>query len=488
MNNEKLLEEYSFLKEVLDTNMVDVPEKLIDQIIGQDEVIETLKIAIDRRRHILLVGVPGVGKSLLAKTIADSLPEIKTEVYVSRNPDMLSRPNIKIIQYTDEEIKAINKIPEKIQLDTVNLEILFQFNFYCKGCNKISNSDLLKCPQCNKFKLQKNSTTENNFYLQGMLKMMGDFGKKEEKENKAPKILDLSFSAEKFNLEPGLYERNGDTLLRYPPICRRYKLNQKLSSQARLLPLNRKKFIHVIGAGENELLGEIKHDPYGGDEKIGTEEYKRVIPGAIHEAHEGVLYIDEISRITHLQKAIYTAMQDKKYPISTAAHGSGSSAKVMDVPCDFLFFASCNISDLHTISKPLRSRISGYGYELFVNSYTKISEKILKGYVQFIAQEIKKGKGSILPFENSAIVEIILEGIKIGQKESGEIDTITLKFRDIAGLILKASDRALFLNKKSVIKEDVVESINKNQKIEQILSEKFGNFSSAKEFEQFGEN
>ena len=42
-------------------------------IVGQDKVVEELILAIFCRGHVLLVGVPGLAKTLLVQTISDSL-------------------------------------------------------------------------------------------------------------------------------------------------------------------------------------------------------------------------------------------------------------------------------------------------------------------------------------------------------------------------------------------------------------------------------
>ena len=40
-----------------------VSEKIIDQVIGQDEAVAIMKKAAQQRRHVLLIGDPGTGKS-----------------------------------------------------------------------------------------------------------------------------------------------------------------------------------------------------------------------------------------------------------------------------------------------------------------------------------------------------------------------------------------------------------------------------------------
>ena len=50
-------------------------EKLINElgkvIIGQDEILEQIAIALFSKGHVLLMGVPGLGKTLLVKSIGE---------------------------------------------------------------------------------------------------------------------------------------------------------------------------------------------------------------------------------------------------------------------------------------------------------------------------------------------------------------------------------------------------------------------------------
>ena len=50
-----------------------VKKELKKVIIGQDEVIDQVLIAIFTRNHALLVGVPGLAKTLLISSLAESL-------------------------------------------------------------------------------------------------------------------------------------------------------------------------------------------------------------------------------------------------------------------------------------------------------------------------------------------------------------------------------------------------------------------------------
>ncbi|MFM8964673.1 MAG: AAA family ATPase, partial [Sphingomonadales bacterium] len=60
-------------KEKLDQLVLDyqaLKSEIHKVIIGQDEVVDQVLIAIFSRAHCLLVGVPGLAKTLLVNTIA----------------------------------------------------------------------------------------------------------------------------------------------------------------------------------------------------------------------------------------------------------------------------------------------------------------------------------------------------------------------------------------------------------------------------------
>jgi lon-related putative ATP-dependent protease len=218
---------------------------------------------------------------------------------------------------------------------------------------------------------------------------------------------------------------------------------QKTDAERVLVPKDASRFIRVSGASHVELLGDVKHDPYGSAESLGMAAHLRVIPGAIHEAHEGILYIDEVSALGPHQSHLLTAMQDHVYPIS--GHnplGSGAAVRVDNVPCDFILFASCNPENIGAILPALRSRIRGYGYEIMLSSWMKKSVEGVNDIVRFISQTVEED-GKIPHLAVKAAEEVIAAAEKMAFQYDGQRDALTLRLRELGGLIRIAGDLAV---------------------------------------------
>ncbi|MBI2652302.1 ATP-binding protein [Candidatus Woesearchaeota archaeon] len=81
------------------TSDIKVPKQIIGQVIGQDEAVEVIKKAAQQRRHVLLIGEPGTGKSMLGLALAELLP-------MEKLVDIISFPNP-----NDENMPLIRTVP-----------------------------------------------------------------------------------------------------------------------------------------------------------------------------------------------------------------------------------------------------------------------------------------------------------------------------------------------------------------------------------------
>jgi len=201
-------------------------------------------------------------------------------------------------------------------------------------------------------------------------------------------------------------------------------------------------FIDATATLSGSLLGDVRHDPFqsGGME---TPAHDRVEPGAIHRAHKGVLYIDEVNLLRlEEQQALLTAMQERAFPISgRSERSSGALTKTEPVPCDFILIAAGNLDAIQGMHPALRSRIRGYGYEVYVNSEMPDTSRNRRRLIRFIAQEVIRDMGTnreIPHFDKSAVGIILREA----QRRAGRRGKLSLRLRELGGLIRIAGDLA----------------------------------------------
>jgi ATP-dependent Lon protease len=273
------------------------------------------------------------------------------------------------------------------------------------------------------------------------------------------------------------YERAGDRVkvLDQRALERRRTL-QRESPRKVLVKLDRNTFLMATGASETELLGDVRHDPYGGHPQLGTLPYERVIPGAVHEAHEGVLFLDELPHLGFLQRHILTAMQEKRFPITGRNPQSGGAAVRVDgVPCDFLLVAAANIQDLHRILSPLRSRIAGGGYEVLLETTMPDTDANRLKIAQFCAQEIAVD-GRIRPATKEAVLELIKESRRRAEVIDGRRGALTLRLRELGGLIRTAGDLAAVSGSEYVEASHLQRALQRARSIEEQVREVYGSF------------
>jgi ATP-dependent Lon protease len=272
-----------------------------------------------------------------------------------------------------------------------------------------------------------------------------------------------------------VYERAGEKIkLLDQKALEKQRLFERQSPRKAIVPLSRNPFILATGASETELLGDVRHDPYGGHPQLGTAPYERVVPGAIHEAHQGVLFLDELPLLGQLQRNILTAMQEKHFPISGRhPQSAGASVRVDEVPCDFIFVGACNIQDLPNILSPLRSRINGSGYEVLVELAMKNTKVNQSKLAQFAAQEIHMDN-RIPHMDYGGITALIDEAARRAENIDGLKNSLTVRLRELGGLIRTAGDLAVSEKSKFITEEHIKDAIKRCKTAEEQIKDKYG--------------
>jgi len=360
------------------SSQIEVPAKLIDQVIGQERAVDVIKKAAIQRRHVMMIGSPGTGKSMLAKAMAELLPkEELQDILVYPNSDDPNNPIVRTVAGgRGKQIVAAHKAEAKKKTQFRNT-LLMLLIIGIIGYSIIINSLL--------------------------------FG-----------ILAAAFVF----------------------IALRYSNPREEAMVPKLLVSNDTKnvapFIDATGSHAGALLGDVRHDPFqsGG---LETPAHDRVEAGAIHRSNNGVLFIDEINTLDpHSQQNLLTALQEGEFPITgQSERSSGAMVRTEAVPCKFVMIAAGNLDAIQGMHPALRSRIRGYGYEVYMAENMEDTPENRQKYIRFIAQEVKND-GKIPHFDQSAIDEIIREA----QRRSNRKGHLTLKLRDMGGLIRVAGDIA----------------------------------------------
>lgn len=453
------------------TAEVKIPTDPLSRVIGQDHAVEIARIAAKQHRNLLLVGPPGTGKSMIAQALSFYLPRPTEEIRVVHNPANPERPLVEVKKR--EEVLAERDLLNIIEGEVIDPEeapshVAEKLGFRCQRCGAYSSPDEPSCPRCSSPKFVIQGPFGDIFSAIGVA-----FG-----ISNPTRVTTTTFSGDKESII--VYERAGEKIrvLNEKALEKRREL-EKARPFKTIVPIDRSTFVMATGASETELLGDVRHDPYGGRPPLGTLPYERVIPGAIHEAHEGVLFIDEITHLGPLQRHILTAMQEKKFPISGRnPQSAGASVRVEDVPCNFILVAACNLSDLPYILPPLRSRIVGDGYEILMNTTMPDTVENRDKYVQFIAQEIAMD-GKIPHAKKDAILAIIEEGRRRARLIDNENNALTLRLRDLGGLIRAAGDLARSEGSEYIRERHVKKAIKLVEPLEERIISKYGSLERA---------
>ncbi len=400
------------------TEEIEVPERLIDQVIGQDKTVDIIKKAAEQKRHVMLIGDPGTGKSMVARAMTEFLPTGELE-------DIIAYPN-----QDDTNTPHIRVVPG----GTAN-EIV---------------------------KSQRDEAR-----------------KKAEQQNSL--ILTIVLMIVSFSLFGAIYTGHFEyaifgiiAAVMIYLIVARGGLTQRRSLQQvpKILVSHEKEdpppFIDATAAHSGALLGDVRHDPFQ-SAGLETPPHQLVEAGAIHRAHKGVLYIDEINTLSlQSQQHLLTALQEKKFQITGQSERSfGAMVKTEPTSCDFILVSAGNLDALKGMHPALRSRIRGYGYEIYMNSVMDDTDENRTKLIRFVAQEVKKD-AKIPHFQKEAVAEIIHEA----QRRGGRKGKLSLRLRELGGLVRAAGDLAYEQGNKIVTQENVINAKQIARSLEQQVADR----------------
>ncbi len=401
-----------------------IPDSMTDRVIGQDDAVEVMRKAASQKRHVMLIGEPGTGKSMLANSMVESLSsEDLQDIVAYNNPEDNNEPRIRVFPAgKGKTLVAEQKAAAAARKNQSN-------TMWVYACMALIILGLV------------GSFIFNNFMI-ALAAMLGAF------------IIIMLFRTP-------MQTKNEDALV--PKLL--------VGHDAGEMP----PFVDATGTHAGALLGDVRHDPFqsGG---LETPSHSRIEAGAIHKANKGVLYIDEINVLKmESQQALLTAMQEKQMSITgQSERSSGALVKSEPVPCDFILVCAGNLDAIKGMHPALRSRIRGYGYEVYMRSTMHDTDENRLNIARFVAQEVKKD-GKIPHFDRFAVAEIVREA----QRRSGRKGELTLRMRELGGLVRVAGDIAYQRGSPSVTMGDVVAARRSARSIEQQIADRYIENSAA---------
>ncbi len=409
------------------TEEIEIPDRMSDRVIGQDRAVEVIKKAAEQKRHVMLIGEPGTGKSMLANSMVEYLPKEELEdVIAYHNPEDFNEPRIRVLPAG-------------------------------RGKAIVNEQKAIAAAQRAK---------KNNTMLYAIVAIVGI-------------ALIYAFISGNFTMVwiAVLIAFMVLMLFRTPG------QRQDVAIVPKLLvghdPGDMPPFVDATGTHAGALLGDVRHDPFqsGG---LETPSHDRIEPGCIHRANKGVLFIDEINLLRlESQQALLTAMQEKKLSITgQSERSSGALVKSEPVPTDFILVCAGNLDALQGMHPALRSRIRGYGYEVYMRNSMDDTDEHRHDIIRFVAQEVRKD-GKIPHFDKFAAAEIIREA----QRRSGSKGKLTLRFRELGGLVRVAGDIAVQNGRKIVIQQDVTDARKIARSLEQQIADR--SVEGMKAYERF---
>ncbi|MCY3412958.1 MAG: ATP-dependent protease LonB [Candidatus Heimdallarchaeota archaeon] len=396
------------------TGEISIPAKIIDQVIGQEHAVNIIRKAAVQRRHVMLIGEPGTGKSLLGAAMAEMLPRKNLEdILVVANPENPNKPKIITLPAGQGRARVDIKLEEAKKRDSnwqmviiiIPLLILILGIFYAASNPMVVLGSI--------------------FVAAFAFMVLSQIRRRSE--DLVPKVL-------------------------------------VDNSQTEKAP-----FIDGTGAHSGALLGDVRHDPFqsGG---LGTPAHIRVEVGLIHQAHKGVLFIDEIGTF-HIktQQQLLTALQEKAFQITGQSEmSSGAMVRTDKVPADFILIAAGNQETIRNLHPALRSRIRGQGYEVVIKINMPDNMSNRRKLARFVAQEVAKDK-SIPHFTKAAVETIVLEA----RRRSTQKFSLTLKLRELGGLVRVAGDIAIERGHTYVLPEDVIAARDISTPLEIQMSQRY---------------
>ena len=379
--------DYEWIKELLDypgtleqrldffddTSQITIPDDPINHVIFQDRAKRAIRKIAQNKGHILMVGRPGTGKSMLANMFK--------EVLDKSFGDYL-KPKKAIVAYPGKDRNHVRIAYERPgKMDHLLTQLNLAIELARDSVDEFSLADQIQSARRVKIGLILAAVASlaagvffpPAFIGTGLAGMGAIFMYIQENNHKAREKIQRETNADKKNTVKHIYDMVPEIL--YDP-----RKDKDLMAR-------------VAEPDARNMKGGFRHDPYQSG-NLETPAHKRAYLGA--HAKAPIIYIDEIKTLIKVgyMADLLEIMQNKRYYLEGGKNtGSGAADRSEDyLKAENIIVACCNHDTLHYLQEEgegaFLSRIEDKGEIIQMDGAVSETPERIKQVAQYVKQEI----------------------------------------------------------------------------------------------------